>query len=101
MHEAAKRGNIVLLKECIENKVSVNSLDQASNTPLHWVIIPFKPFITNSQTLSWFDLSKKAAYGGHQECVQILFLSDNLIINLQVMHSFIKMWQEKLFEFVF
>lgn len=48
MHEAAKRGNFVLLKECIENKVSVNSLDQASNTPLHWVILPFKPFITNS-----------------------------------------------------
>ncbi len=37
MHEAAKRGNVEFLKECLENKVSVNSLDQASNTPLHWV----------------------------------------------------------------
>ncbi len=61
MHEAAKRGNCDFLKECIGNKISVNSLDQAGNTPLHW-----------------------AAYGGHVDCVELLFQSDNLIVNLQV-----------------
>ncbi len=29
MHEAAKRGNYDFLKECLDNKVSVNSLDKA------------------------------------------------------------------------
>ena len=37
MHDAAKRGNIEFLKECLDNKVSANSLDKAGNTPLHWV----------------------------------------------------------------
>lgn len=60
MHEAAKRGNYDFLKECIDNKVSVNSLDKAGNTPLHW-----------------------ASYGGHIECVELLFHSQNLILNLQ------------------
>ena len=66
MHEAAKRGNYEFLKECIGNKISVNSLDQAGNTPLHW-----------------------ASYGGHVDCVELLFQSDNLIVNLQVyLYSF-------------
>lgn len=84
MHEAAKRGNFVFLKECIRNKVSVNSLDQASNSALHWVVTAFLQFWINSRTLSLFDQSKQAAYGGHQECIQVLFLCDNLIIDLQV-----------------
>jgi ankyrin repeat protein len=37
MHEAAKRGNSNFLKECIENKVSPNSLDKSGASPLHWV----------------------------------------------------------------
>ena len=84
MHEAAKRGNYDMLKECLKNnvcngkfikifelifltqlylqkKVSCNSFDKAGNTPLHW-----------------------AAYGGHIDCVKLLLDSSNSIINLQV-----------------
>ena len=37
MHDAAKRGNIEFLRECIANRVGVNTLDRAGNTALHWV----------------------------------------------------------------
>eukprot|EP00092_Neocalanus_flemingeri_P029867 GFUD01032432.1.p1 GENE.GFUD01032432.1~~GFUD01032432.1.p1 ORF type:complete len:220 (-),score=76.73 GFUD01032432.1:141-800(-) len=36
LHDAAKRGNIDLLKECLVNRLPVNQLDPAGNTPLHW-----------------------------------------------------------------
>nr|CCE46073.1 osteoclast-stimulating factor [Sycon raphanus] len=36
MHEAAKRSNLPFVKECIDNSVSVNGLDKAGSTPLHW-----------------------------------------------------------------
>ena len=36
LHDAAKRGNIDLLKECLLNKLPVNQMDPAGNTPLHW-----------------------------------------------------------------
>ena len=36
MHEAAKRGNIGFLKEVVDSGMSVNTLDTAGNTPLHW-----------------------------------------------------------------
>jgi len=36
LHDAAKRGNIELLKECLTNRLPVNQLDPAGNTPLHW-----------------------------------------------------------------
>ncbi|XP_046543039.1 osteoclast-stimulating factor 1-like [Haliotis rubra] len=36
LHEAAKRGNIDFMTECISNRVSVNGLDKAGSTPLHW-----------------------------------------------------------------
>lgn len=39
IHEAAKRGNLDFLNECIQNKINVNSLDKAGNTALHWVTI--------------------------------------------------------------
>lgn len=49
LHESAKRGNLQFLEECLSNKVSVNSLDKAGCTPLHW-----------------------AAHGGHVDCARIL-----------------------------
>ena len=36
LHDAARRGNLELLEECLENKVPVNGIDRAGNTPLHW-----------------------------------------------------------------
>lgn len=49
LHDAAKRGNLTFLGECIANSVPVNSLDKAGSTPLHW-----------------------ASRGGHVECVRAL-----------------------------
>jgi len=36
LHDAAKRGNMELLKECLLNKMPVNQGDAAGNTALHW-----------------------------------------------------------------
>uniref|UniRef100_A0A672IZL8 Osteoclast-stimulating factor 1 n=1 Tax=Salarias fasciatus TaxID=181472 RepID=A0A672IZL8_SALFA len=36
MHEAAKRGNLSWLRECVDNKVGINGLDKAGNTALYW-----------------------------------------------------------------
>ncbi|XP_071476637.1 osteoclast-stimulating factor 1-like [Diadema antillarum] len=60
LHEAAKRGNISFLEECLNNKVSVNSLDKAGATPLYW-----------------------AAHGGHIECMKSLISRPNCQINVQ------------------
>ncbi|XP_041465386.1 osteoclast-stimulating factor 1-like isoform X1 [Lytechinus variegatus] len=60
LHEAAKRGNLAFLQECIANKVSVNSLDKAGATPLYW-----------------------AAHGGHIDCMRALLAIPNCQINAQ------------------
>lgn len=60
LHEAAKRGNIDFLNECIGNRMSVNGLDKAGSTPLHW-----------------------ASHGGHTECVQRMLAVPNCEINVQ------------------
>lgn len=60
LHEAAKRGNLPFLQECVKNNVSVNGLDKAGSTPLHW-----------------------AARGGHVECVQALLGVPKVQVNVQ------------------
>ncbi|CAF1046778.1 unnamed protein product [Brachionus calyciflorus] len=60
IHDAAKRGNLDFLKECIQNRVGINSLDRAGNTALHW-----------------------AAYGGHKDCVLALLGVHNIILDVQ------------------
>jgi ankyrin repeat protein len=61
LHEAAKRGNMSFLEECLSNKVSVNGLDKSGSTPLHW-----------------------AAAGGHIECAKALLQVPNCELNVQV-----------------
>lgn len=60
LHEAAKRGNLPLLQECLANGVSVNGLDKAGSTPLYW-----------------------AAHGGHVDCLETLLKVANVTINSQ------------------
>ncbi|PAA65990.1 hypothetical protein BOX15_Mlig000985g5, partial [Macrostomum lignano] len=52
MHSACQYGNLTFLAELIDNKVSVNGLDAAGNTALHW-----------------------ASRGGHAECVRLLLMA--------------------------
>ncbi|XP_065910640.1 osteoclast-stimulating factor 1-like [Dysidea avara] len=60
LHEAAKRGNVGFLNECLANQVSVNGLDKSGSTPLHW-----------------------AASGGHAECAKILLAVPNIELDVQ------------------
>ncbi|XP_072022003.1 osteoclast-stimulating factor 1-like [Amphiura filiformis] len=60
LHEAAKRGNVDFLKECLANNVSVNSLDKSGSTAIHW-----------------------ASHGGHVECLKILLGRPRIELNNQ------------------
>lgn len=60
LHEAAKRGNLEFLTDCLANKLSPNGLDYAGCTPLHW-----------------------AAAGGYLECVKALLLEANIVLDVQ------------------
>ncbi|XP_064390369.1 osteoclast-stimulating factor 1-like [Halichondria panicea] len=60
LHEAAKRGNLPFVDECLANRVSVNGLDKSGSTALHW-----------------------AASGGHTECAQAILKVQNVELNAQ------------------
>jgi len=66
LHDAAKRGNLAFLEECLRNGVSVNGLDKASNTALYW-----------------------ASHAGHVACMNILLQCSNIELNVQVNACFI------------
>jgi len=58
LHDAAKRGNVALLKECLVNRLPVNQCDPAGNTPLHW-----------------------AARSGHMDCLALLLGVQQVAVN--------------------
>ncbi|XP_014672930.1 PREDICTED: osteoclast-stimulating factor 1-like [Priapulus caudatus] len=60
LHEAAKRGNIDFMSECLRNQVSVNGLDKAGSTPLYW-----------------------ASHAGHVDCVRNLLAVPTVAVNSQ------------------
>lgn len=60
LHEAAKRGNLSWLRECLDNRVGVNGLDKAGSTALYW-----------------------ACHGGHKDIVEVLFTQPNVELNQQ------------------
>eukprot|EP00730_Choanoeca_flexa_P017032 TRINITY_DN8150_c0_g2_i1.p1 TRINITY_DN8150_c0_g2~~TRINITY_DN8150_c0_g2_i1.p1 ORF type:complete len:217 (+),score=39.20 TRINITY_DN8150_c0_g2_i1:51-701(+) len=60
LHDAAKRGNLPYLQECLSHGVSVNALDKAGSTPLHW-----------------------AARGGHVDCVLKLLEQPSVRVDVQ------------------
>lgn len=61
LHEAARRGNLSFLQECLLQGVSGSGLDSAGNTPLYW-----------------------ASHGGHIECANELLALNNPAVNAQV-----------------
>lgn len=61
LHDAARRGNVSLLKEYIKEGVSGTGLDAMGNTALYW-----------------------AVHAGHLDCVKELLNIPNSVINIQV-----------------
>uniref|UniRef100_A0A0K0D044 Osteoclast-stimulating factor 1 n=1 Tax=Angiostrongylus cantonensis TaxID=6313 RepID=A0A0K0D044_ANGCA len=74
LHEAARRGNLLFLIECINNQVSVNSLDKSGSTALYW-----------------------ACHGGHASVVKYLLELPGITTSSQVLlfntfHIYIILW---------
>lgn len=62
LHEAARRGNLEFLRECLREGVSGTGLDATGNTPLYW-----------------------AARAGHLSCVNELLSLPSPPVNVQVL----------------
>lgn len=61
LHEAARRGNLSFMQECIRGGVSASSLDSAGNTAIYW-----------------------AARAGHVDCVKELLAAPKSTVNARV-----------------
>ncbi|XP_075215894.1 osteoclast-stimulating factor 1-like [Lycorma delicatula] len=60
LHEAARRGNLMFLQQCLQQGVSPTGLDAVGNIPLYW-----------------------ACLGGHVDCVKELLAISSLPVNSQ------------------
>jgi len=60
LHEAARRGNLTFMNECLQNKISVNGLDKSGSTAVYW-----------------------AAHSGHLDCLKTLMAAGGASINAQ------------------
>uniref|UniRef100_A0A1I7WFZ1 Osteoclast-stimulating factor 1 n=1 Tax=Heterorhabditis bacteriophora TaxID=37862 RepID=A0A1I7WFZ1_HETBA len=83
LHEAARRGNFQFLTDCINNQVSVNSLDKSGSTALYWAchgghieIVKYLLKISNTAVSSQNKVGDTplhaASWKGHKQCVEIL-----------------------------
>ena len=76
MHEAAKRGNVAFLNECIANKVSVNSLDKVWGVWAYLTPGRLRSMQSGSTPLHW------AARCGHNEVVDVLLGTRGIEVRL-------------------
>jgi len=56
LHEAAKRGQLEFMRECIMQRVPLNGIDKSGSSALYW-----------------------AAYGGHEDCVREILKHGNKV----------------------
>ena len=100
MHEAAKRGNTGFLKELLDAGMSVNTLDTAGNTPLHWAarsvfLLCLHTLNTMGAVLMMcgsflFDCDAiLVSRGGHEDCL-VMILAKKPVLEVQV-------WNPRLF----
>jgi hypothetical protein len=90
MHEAAKRGNTGFLKELLDAGMSVNTLDTAGNTPLHWAarFLPSFLFIIIIIVCTLFMLPIAINRGGHEDCIKMI-LAKKPVLEVQVFLLFL------------
>ncbi|XP_012272363.1 osteoclast-stimulating factor 1-like [Orussus abietinus] len=83
LHEAARRGNLSFLRECLKRGVSRTGLDSAGNTPLYWAartghidcvkeLLNVSSPAVNAQNRMGESPLHTAAYHGHLEVVNLL-----------------------------